>query len=432
MPPALRAGAARIDITPDLARFPHVDLTGFIARQNPATSVRDPLYARALVLDDGTRQLAIVSCDLLGLSQELVDELRLHIAEATGIPGPQVLIAATHTHAGPATLSLVDCGEISPPYVEWLAPRVVDAVIEARAYLQPARAAFGRAESDTGVHNRRTPGDVIDPEIGLLQIANMNGAAIATVVNYTCHPTTLHFDNRRISADYPGLIAARLEAATGAPALFLMGAIGDVGPVARGEESLNTIGGAVADAALAALAGMTPTAADLDTAGETLLLPLFPLPNRGEWLQLRTTHQQAALAAEGAGEEGRAKIQWAMVHWVERMFEAMQANSLRPTVPTEVHLLRVGDVVIVGVPGEFFVELGLAIKSAVLAAGQARQVMICGFANGNIGYIPARRAYPKGGYEVAEAYKFYGYPAALTPEAGEQIVAAATRLAGKL
>jgi hypothetical protein len=94
-------------------------------------------------------------------------------------------------------------------------------------------------------------------------------------------------------------------------------------------------------------------------------------------------------------------------------------------------VIRVGDLVIVGVPAEYFVELGLQIKEGIRQKG-VRQVMICGFANGNVGYIPARRAYPKGGYEVAEAYKYYGYPAAVAPEAGEQIVAAAQRLAAAL
>jgi hypothetical protein len=428
----LRAGAARIDITPDLAARP-IDLTGFIARQNPAVGVRDPLYVRALVLEEGGRQLALISCDLLGFSTALVEELRDHIDEAIAIPGPQVLVATTHTHSGPATLPLIDCGEMEPAYVAWLLPRVVDAVIQAQAYLQPASVTLGHAAAEAGVYNRRTPGDVIDPEIGLLHLIGSQGATIATVVNYTCHPTTLHHENRHISADYPGLICARLEETTGVPALFLMGAIGDVGPVTRGEASLTTIGNSVAEAALAALPGLAPSPAPrLDSAGESLRLPLLPLPTRGEWLQQRTSHQQAALAAEAADQALQAKVQWAMVHWVEQMFEAMQDETLTTTVAAEVQLLRVGDLVLVGVPGEFFVELGLAIKQGILAAGHARQVMVCGFANGNIGYIPARRAYAHGGYEVAEAYKYYGYPAALSPEAGEQIVASAIRLSARL
>lgn len=428
MTTALRAGAARVEITPPIG----VDLTGFIARENPCTGVRDPLYARALVVDDGSRRLAMLSCDLLGLARDLVDQLRDHISQATGIPGPQILIATTHTHAGPAALPLIDCGEIAPAYVEGLLPKLVAAVEQAQAALRPATAQRGSGASTAGVHNRRSPGDVIDSEVGVLRLDDAQGDPIALVVNYTCHPTTLHFDNRLISADYPGLICQQLEADTGAVALYLMGAIGDVGPVTRGEESLALIGQAVTAAVRGLLPKLTSVAAPrLDTEGELLALPLFPLPTREQWAAWREEYTSAALAAERDRELSRAKVQWAMVHWTERMFEAMQANQLQPTVPAEVQMLRIGDLVIIGVPGEYFVELGLQIKAGILAAGTAAQVMICGFANGNIGYIPARRAYPIGGYEVAEAYKYYSYPAAVTPDAGEQIVAQAIALAAR-
>jgi hypothetical protein len=122
---------------------------------------------------------------------------------------------------------------------------------------------------------------------------------------------------------------------------------------------------------------------------------------------------------------------WAMLHWTERMFEAMQAHELRPTVDAEVQTFHIGDLVIVGVPGEYFVELGLQIKEGIKAAmgdSAMRQVMISGFTNGNVGYIPARRAYPQGGYEIADAYRYYGYPAAIAPEGGEAIVASGVKL----
>jgi hypothetical protein len=420
----LRAGAARFEITPPVG----IDLTGFVARQNPSIGVRDPLYVRALVLDDDDRQVALISCDLLGFGRELVVEIRDRIALATGIAAPHVMLACTHTHGGPATIRLVGCGEIDPAYVETLLPRITEAVVQAQAKLQPATLAVGGTTSGAGVHNRRTPGDVIDPEVGLLRVDDAQGEPIAVVVNYTCHPTALHSVNRHVTADYPGLVAQCLEEATGAVALFLMGAIGDVGPITRGEESLATVGNAVADAALAALPGLAPSRVSrLETAGETLALPLLPLPSRADWLTWRAEYERAALEAEGNHNADVAKVQWTMVQWTERMFEAMQDNLLTPTVNAEVQILRMGDLVIVGVPGEYFVELGLQIKQGIRQSG-VRQVMICGFANGNIGYIPARRAYPKGGYEVADAYKYYGYPAAIAPEGGEMIVAKALEL----
>ncbi len=314
--------------------------------------------------------------------------------------------------------------------MEWLLPRISEVVVQAQARLQPATLAVGSTMSTTGVHNRRTPGDVIDPEVGLLRVDDAAGKPLAVLVNYACHPTTLTHLNRQVTADYPGLVCRRLEEETGAVALFLTGAIGDVGPVARGEESLATVGNAVADAALAALPGLAPNLdVEIETAGEMLALPLLPLQSRDEWLAWRTNYVAAALAAEHSNDPARAKVQWAMVHWTERLFEEMQAGTLQPTVEAEVQLLKLGDLVIVGVPGEYFVELGLQIKEDI-RHNRMRQVMVVGFANGNVGYIPARRAYPRGGYEVADAYKYYGYAAAIAPEGGENIVACAVRLAG--
>jgi hypothetical protein len=173
----------------------------------------------------------------------------------------------------------------------------------------------------------------------------------------------------------------------------------------------------------------------LQATGELLSLPLFPLPNRADWLRWRRDYEAAALAAERSDKPGDAKIQWAMVHWSERMFEAMQRDQLKPVVDAEIQLIGIGGLVIVGVPGEYFVELGLQIKQGILASGRKngpRQVMIAGFSNGDVGYIPARRAYPKGGYEVAEAFRYYSYPAAIAPEGGEMIDAGAVGMSSKI
>lgn len=418
----LLAGAARIDITPP----PGIDLTGFIARANPSIGVRDPLYARALVLHRGHRDAVIVTCDILGFSTELRDAVRARVSLATGIAGPAILLAASHTHGGPATQFLQDCGTPDPAYLDELTRRLTSVVAQAVAVQKPVSVAAGRTEARDGVHNRRRPGDVTDPAVELLRFDNAQGQTVATLVNFSCHPTSLYFDNREFSADYPGLVSARLEEATGGVALFLMGAIGDVGPVMRGEESLATIGNAVADAVLAALPTLTPIADPvIDTAGGLLQLPLLPIPGRAELVQLREEYRAGALAEDAQGRPVHAKMRRAMAGWAETMFERLQAGTLQPTVDAEIQLIGIGDVVIVGVPGEYFVELGLQVKAQV----PARQVLLCGFANHNIGYIPARRAYPHGGYEIEEAYKYYGYPAALAPEAGEQIVEAAVSYA---
>ena len=101
---------------------------------------------------------------------------------------------------------LQDCGERDPAYLQELERRLIALALQAGRSLQPAYIEHGRGESAEGVHNRRTPGDVFDPEVGLLRVTRDDGSPIALVVNYACHPTTLFADNRLISADYPGLV----------------------------------------------------------------------------------------------------------------------------------------------------------------------------------------------------------------------------------
>ena len=93
----LRAGAATSNITPPLG----ISLDGLISQNGPALHVHDELHARCLVLDDGTRRIAIAICDSTMLWQDLIDEAKAIASETTGLPTERMLISATHTHSTP-------------------------------------------------------------------------------------------------------------------------------------------------------------------------------------------------------------------------------------------------------------------------------------------------------------------------------------------
>jgi neutral ceramidase len=415
------AGLAEIDITPP----PGIDLTGYIARDGPATGVLDPLYARALVLADGGQRVALLTCDLLGLHRRDVQAVRGRIEAAAGIPADHVLITCSHTHAGPATLRLQDCGEIDPAYLATLGDKLVAVTAQAAATLRPARLGVGHGQVTAGIHNRRQPGDVLDPALGVLRIEDEQGGLMGVVLNFACHPTCLTGENRLFSAEYCGYAVEQIRQATGVPALFITGAIGDVGPVARGNEVLTQIGDAVGKEALRVLADITPRAwSGIAVEMRTVDLPLLP-PWPAEQLAAEITRwQQTALPEATPLLPPHPKIPGAMVGWAKRTLGQVRSGRVPPAVTTEIQAIRVGDLLLVSAPGELFVELGLAVKQG---AGDM-PLFLCGFGNDNIGYIPTRRAYPLGGYEVDEAYKYYGYPAALAPEAGELYVKTALEL----
>lgn len=418
---AINVGVAQIDITPPSG----LALTGYIARDGNATGCHDPLFAKALFFHNDTTQAVLITCDLLGLHGRDVATIRSAIATATGVPPTHVMITCSHTHAGPAVMFLQDCGEIDAAYLATLHRQLVDLVLTAQANLRPARFGLGVGEVRAGVHNRRTPGDVTDPTLGILRITDHQGQPLANVLNFTCHPTCLTGENRLWSAEYPGYAVAKVQAATGAITLFITGAIGDVGPIERGWPVLEQLGEAVAHEALRVLPNISVKSwRKLAVATQSVALPLLTPPTTAALAQEIAEQQQQTSTTTPGTLPFHPKIPGAMLAWAQRILGQIEQGQDLTVVHTEIQVLRVGTLVLVSAPGELFVELGLGVKR-----GAGRQaVFVCGFANDNIGYIPTRRAYPKGGYEIAEAYKYYGYAAACAPEAGEKYVATARQL----
>ncbi len=427
----LWAGFAEIEITPPVG----TDLTGYIARDAASIGVHDPLFARALVVAAGGARAALITCDTLGLHWREVQAVRQAIAERTNTPAEQILITCSHTHAGPATLALQDCGEMDETYMATLRQKLVTVAEQATAQLQPARWAVGRGTVTTGIHNRRQPGETIDPELLVVRVDDQQGEPLGVLVNWACHPTCLTGENRLISAEYCGYAVEQIRQAIGKPALFVTGAIGDVGPVERGMPVLVELGQAVAKEALRVHATLATTPWDgIEVLRQSLTLPLSALPNEADLLAELTSWQKAAQVQdpETSAESTlpfHPKIPLAMQHWIERTLSGLKNGTAPTHVTTEVQVLRVGQLMLVSAPGELFVELGLAVKAAV---EEPFACLLCGFGNDNIGYIPTRRAYPLGGYEVTDAYKYYGYPAALAPEAGEMYVETARELIQRL
>jgi hypothetical protein len=268
----------------------------------------------------------------------------------------------------------------------------------------------------------------MDPSLGVLKIIDNSGAIRGVVLNYACHPTCLTGENRLISAEYCGYATRVIQHETGATTMFLTGAIGDIGPVERGWPVLEQLGNAVATETLRMLDSMPATEwQGMDITSQTLELPLLPLPTVEQLENEQAKWRKPAVAPDASTLPFHPKIQQAMLRWIERTLAQIQTATIQPVVTTEVQVIRASELAFVSAPGELFVELGLAMKQQA----RARCLFVCGFANDNIGYIPTRGAYPQGGYEITEAYKYYGYPAALAPEAGELLVKTACALTNR-
>jgi neutral ceramidase len=242
----LRAGVARVDITPSTL----MTMYGYANRKcGPANGTHDPLFAKVLVLDAGGTRVAIVTADVGSLVSE---NLRREVASKLEIP--VLLLAASHTHSAPSFLpfgSAPATGADATAYLTELERRIFRAVEDASRSLFPARLGIARGSLQLG-YNRllvrddgraralfdnldRVPYGPVDPEIVLLRVDDSDGRARALLVHYAVHPVALGPTSCKYSADYPGVMQAAVERELeGTQVMFVQGGAGDINPLFQG------------------------------------------------------------------------------------------------------------------------------------------------------------------------------------------------------
>lgn len=418
----MRVGFARTVITPP----PGASLAGFGARQERAQGVHDDLFVRVLVLEDAGERAALAVCDLCDLDAGFVAQARTRIQAKTGIPAASVMLAATHTHAAPATFALYSHAP-DPRWLEELAGRVADAAAAAVADLAPATLTLALGREDTVARNRRRPDGPTDPTLTVLR-AERTGASPVLLLHYTCHPTVLGPDNLLVSRDYVGFVVDAVERATGGCAMFVNGACGDVNvghsadrsalglPIpGRTFERAEELGLRLAREALRASAQAQPVMRQprgLGAGQSFLAVPLRPGPSLEEARANTETCRRhlEALEADGAGEEAvtaaRLELLYAELglQWAEQRAGAAGTGAVGAggvgAMPAEemaeVQALAIGDVALAALPGEFFAESGLRLRGR----SPFRHTVVIGYANGGIGYVPPASAFTEGGYET--------------------------------
>ncbi len=242
----LEAGIAQVDITP----WSFGPMYGYANRKcGPANGTHDPLFAKALVLAAGDSRLAIVALDLGSIVSE---NLRRDVADKLKIP--VLLLAASHSHSTPAYLPGAGVTPMSfepSPYQLEMEKKVFDAIQRAAASMFPARLGIGHGALQLG-YNRllrrddgraralfdnleRVPYGPVDPEFVLLRVEERNGTPRALLVHYACHAVVLGPTSCLYSADYPGAMRAKVEAAMpGVQCMFVQGGAGDINPLFEG------------------------------------------------------------------------------------------------------------------------------------------------------------------------------------------------------
>ena len=342
-PRGWQVGTARRPITPlEKDWLPH-----------PNWTVHDDMHARAMVLTDGKTRIAWVAADLFGAS---LSEIR-PIEERLAAKGwPNLIVAMSHNHAAPDTIGVY--GHYPAAYIAYIQEQIADAVLAAAADLQPVAAvrAATRELPMTGGHvqgllrNARNPG-IIDPQLAILQFVGEGNKVLATLVNFACHPEGLEKGWEEISADFPGVMCAAVEASLGGRCLFLNGAVGGM---VTGDTKART-------QPEARVAGMTWARHVVDLAEEAVPLSDYRLELIRHRVELPATNPKL----------------------LQFLVETKRREQVRGRVVSELNLIRIGHVEIVTIPGELLPELSFEIQAKM--TGWPR--MIVGIANDELGYI---------------------------------------------
>ncbi|GAB2779788.1 hypothetical protein GCM10027275_24170 [Rhabdobacter roseus] len=371
----LRVGWAKRNITP----AEPTPMAGYGNRWGkPYEAVHDSVYVRALVLDNGATRVALLAADLLIVPPTVTERLRAKLA-AIEIPFEQVYLGATHSHNsvggwGDTVTGRLFAGKYNENTVETLAEAMFQAIQEARNRLAPATLTYQEAVDSVDIRNRLVGEEgTIDPEIRMLQITTATGRK-ALLCSYGAHSTVLSHRDLQLSRDFPGALVDSLEQGTQDFALYLAGAVGSMGPVAEGANNFERIQNLAENVEQAILSAETVKVPQPSTFLRALTIPL---PLREPTPRLSPT--------------------WALRSWVFRWAFG--------DYPTFIKALRVGNVLLVGVPCDFSGELMTELDR--YAKQKGLDLIVTSFNGGYAGYITDDRYFERDLYETV-TMSWYG------------------------
>ena len=390
----LRAGVAKVDITPEDNQG--VMVTG---HRRKVFGVRDPLRAGVLVLDDGETRAAIVTLDTIGAWDEMVRLARQRIEKAAGVPGANIMVAASHNHSGPGF----------DPTSKWgreLIDKLGSAAKQAAEKMQPVSIGYGEDRIGFSINRRKViNGRAVvrlnsdgpnDPRVKVLRFDDGQSLTpLAVVMHAVCHPCFFTWGDKgsapypngypKMSADFPGEAQSFVEMCYGqsTSALFLQGCAGDIRPNLPGYPYR------CADEADIQWAGRDLGGAVVRTLARSVTR---------EQLRQRASYYPIRVASSVVSLPGKTS-----------------------RVAAELQAIKIGPYLLLTMPGEPMVEYGFKLEKAI--SDRAIPIVI-GYANGNLGYIATADAYEVGGYEPNTSK--------LAPEAEAIILSELSRLADRV
>ena len=388
----LRAGVAKVDITPPAD-------TPVVGHVRPTNGVRDPIRAGVLVLDNGDTRAAIVTLDLINSPSEMVVTLREAVADATKTPATNILIATSHNHSGPGWSR-------ESPWGREMVAKISTASALAAKQMRPVTIGYGQDSIDFNINRRKVvdgravvrlnPEGPCDQRVKVLRFDDGKSLEpMAIVMHAVCHPCVFTWGDKltppypkgfpKISADFPGEAQTFVETVYGPKthAMFLQGCAGDIRPNLPG------------------------------------------VPYRcGDDADIKWTGRSLGCAVVRAADRGAVREEMQKrksIYPLRCASSVIELPGKKGKLACEMQAIRLGDFLLLTIPGEPMVEYGFKIEKAI--ADRAIPIVI-GYANGHLGYICTAESHKYGGYEPNMS--------PLLPEAEPLILAELSRLADRV
>jgi len=419
-----KAGVGRVPITPQGPIW----MSGYAARTRPSDGVIHDLWAKALVMEDGSGgRVVIVTTDLIGLAREVSDEVAARLKKKHGIERSQLVLNSSHTHSGPVVWpnlkSMYFIGAEDRDHLVQYSKKLTDDLVRvvdaAMADRGPAQVSVGHGSAGFAM-NRREPNPKgvrigvnqkgpVDHDVPVLKVSAPDGKLRAVLFAYACHNTTLGGDLYKINGDYAGFAEIELERALpGTTAMFMILCGADQNPAPRGKVELaEKHGRSLAEAVRRVLAGeLRPVRGPIRTAYEVISLDFAP-------------HQRARfekdLTSTNRYIQTRAKL----------MLEAYDNGRPVRSMPYPVQAVRWNDdLALVALGGEVVVDYALRLKRE----NPKENLIVAGYTNDVPCYIPSVRVLREGGYEPVDSMIYYGQPGPFSENVEETVIGACRKV----
>ncbi|MCD6308273.1 MAG: neutral/alkaline non-lysosomal ceramidase N-terminal domain-containing protein [Candidatus Latescibacteria bacterium] len=410
---SVKAGMSEKVITPPVGS----PMAGY-RRQGVSTGVHDDLFARSLVIEDGSgTTVAFITLGIINLSENYMDSIRKAVSEQTGIPVKNIVVSCTHTHSGPAL------GGCSDEYKKLLVDNSVACAVEAWNNRKPSFVGTGSTVClDLGMNDRRMEygGLHPDPEVGIIKVQDLKGKLTGVAFVYGCHPSTLDLHNLEFTEDWPYYAIKGIKEQIGEDVwvAYYQSAQGDVKVGYTAELSAVGADMGIRNWWFAEHKGSQMTWPVLEALDEIETSGALTVDATSAYYDfpLRDSYPVTAAEAERLDREAKAKLAemekkadsigkrvldryrvdvflsgltLGCARWVE-------SHPNPKPIPMLLQAVRIGDTVIATFPVEVFAEIGLAVKER----SPVEKTFIIGLASGHGGYMPTADEYLEGGYSA--------------------------------